>query len=211
MKHDTAAAYRHFRKADPVLHAAGRTYRPSLPSRLAEKRGADALFDALSSSIAGQQLSTKAASSIRERLRALCGGRITVRKIAKLSPARLRKAGLSGAKVKSLKGLAKAVQKGELDLPALRHLAPEEATTKLTALWGIGPWTAEMFLMFALGHPDVFSPGDLGLVRAMEELYGIPKGAPKAKLLKLSQAWAPYRTYASLILWKLRDGDTEWD
>jgi DNA-3-methyladenine glycosylase II len=210
-KHDTAAAYRHFKKADPALHAAGRPHRPSLPSRLAEKRGADALFDALSSSIAGQQLSTKAASSIRERLRALCGGRITAEKVAALTPVRLRRAGLSGAKVKSLKGLARAVRAGKLDLPSLRRLAPEEATARLTAHWGVGPWTAEMFLMFALGHPDVFAPGDLGLVRAMEELYGIPKGAPKARLLELSKAWSPYRTYASLILWKLRDGDTEWD
>ncbi|HEX7651734.1 MAG TPA: DNA-3-methyladenine glycosylase [Candidatus Paceibacterota bacterium] len=205
MQDDKSRAYRHFKKADPKLHAAALPHRKHLPSRLSEKKGKEALFDALASSIAGQQLSTKAASTIRERLRTACGGRITAAAIAKLSPAKLRAAGLSGAKTKSLKELAAAVQNGILDLPALRRIPEDEASAKLTSIWGIGPWTAEMFLMFALGRPDVFSAGDLGLVRAMEEIYGLPKNAPREKLLELSRAWSPHRTFASLILWRTRD------
>jgi DNA-3-methyladenine glycosylase II len=205
MADDKARAYRHFKSADPKLHGAALPHRRHLPSRLTEKKGKDALFDALASSIAGQQLSTKAASTIRDRLRTACGGRITAEAIAKLPPAKLRAAGLSGAKAKSLKELAKAVRSGALDLPALRRIPEEEAAAKLTSIWGIGPWTAEMFLMFALGRPDVFSAGDLGLVRAMEEIYGLPKGAPREKLLELSKAWSPHRTYACLILWRTRD------
>ena len=72
-------------------------------------------------------------------------------------------------------------------------------------IWGLGPWSAEMFLMFALGRPDVFSPGDLGLIRAMEAIYGLPKGAPRTTLLAIAEKWSPYRTYASLLLWRTRD------
>lgn len=203
---DRAKAYRHFKKADPKLHAAALAHRKHLPSRLAEKRGRDALFDALASSIAGQQLSTKAASTIRDRLRTAAGGKITANSIAKLTLGQMRSAGLSGAKTKSLKELAKAVQNKTLDLPALRRIPEEEAAAKLTSIWGIGPWTAEMFLMFALGRPDVFSPGDLGLLRAIEEIYDLPLNkTSKVKLAEIAKKWSPYRTYASLILWRTRD------
>lgn len=81
----------------------------------------------------------------------------------------------------------------------------EQAAEKLTAIWGLGPWSVEMFLMDTLGRPDVFSPGDLGLIRAMEAIYGLPKGSSREVLLAIAEKWAPHRTYASLLLWKTRD------
>jgi DNA-3-methyladenine glycosylase II len=116
----------------------------------------------------------------------------------------LRKAGLSAAKAKTLKALAKEIKNG-LNLSALRKKTPEEAMEVLTRIWGIGPWTAEMFLMFGLGHPDIFSARDLVLVRSMETLYGLERNQSHATLEKIAVVWSPYRTIACRVLWKSRD------
>ncbi len=115
----------------------------------------------------------------------------------------LRKAGLSEAKAKTLKALSKEVGKG-LSLTSLSRVNKEEAEETLTKIWGIGPWTCEMFLMFALNHPDIFSTRDLGLVRSIENLYSI-KNPSHADLERISKHWSPYRSYACRILWKHRD------
>ena len=73
------------------------------------------------------------------------------------------------------------------------------------SMWGLGPWSVEMFLIFALGRGDVFSPGDLGLVRAMKTIYGLPKNASRTSLLAIAEKWSPHRTYASLLLWATQD------
>ncbi len=117
----------------------------------------------------------------------------------------MRKAGLSGAKAKTLKELSAAVLTGSLDLLALRRLPEEEAVTKLSSVWGIGRWTAEMFLMFALEREDVFSPGDLGLRRSMESIYGLPKDVHVRELEAIALRWSPHRTFASRALWRIRD------
>jgi DNA-3-methyladenine glycosylase II len=197
-------ALEHFKKADPTLHGAAKRVR-GLPEKLAAKRGADALFGALVSSVVSQQLSTTAAATIKERLRAAVGGALTPDAIAKARVPKRRAWGLAAAKAKTSRSLAAAIRSGALDLPKLARIPEEEAAAKLTAVWGIGPWTAEMFLMFALGRPDVFSPGDLGLMRSMEELYGLPKNGSKEKLRAIAQTWSPHRTYACLVLWNIRD------
>lgn len=199
---DFDAEFKHFKKADPVLHSAGLKVRTKL-TRKAAVRNADKLFATLAESVVSQQLSVKAADTIWTRLEVACGGKVTPASIKKVSLPRMRKAGLSGAKAKTLKELAKAVDKG-LHLPALNKKSPEEATDILTEVWGIGPWTAEMFLMFGMNHPDIFSARDLGLVRAMEQLYGL-KNPTHAKLEKIAAAWSPHRTLASRILWRTRD------
>src|SRR5438552_751533 len=116
-----------------------------------------------------------------------------------------RAAGLSGAKIKAIKLIAKVVKRGTLDLAALRHVPEASAAEQLTALWGLGPWSVEMFMMFALGRADVFSPGDLGLARSIEQIYGLPKDTPRTSLLVYSEKWSPHRTWACLLLWRLRD------
>lgn len=198
-----AAALAHFRRADPLLYAAAKKVLQRLPPRRAV-RGEGRLFAALAESVVSQQLSVKVSDTIWKRLEAACGGSVTPDAIQSLRLSKMRACGLSAAKAKTLKELAKAVKKG-LDLPSLRKRSPEEAASALTSVWGIGPWTAEMFLMFGLGHPDTFSARDLGLVRSMEALYGIEKDSPLAVYEAFALKWSPHRTTACRILWRLRD------
>ena len=202
---EEARALRHLKRADPVLHAALLPHREALVGSVPPRLSRAKLFERLAESVTGQQLSTKAADTIVGRLREACGGKITPEAIQKLRVPTLRKAGLSAAKVKTLKELSRAVLAGELDLGKLRTLPEEEAIAKLSSIWGIGRWTAEMFLLFALGREDVFSPGDLGLRRAVEALYGLPKDCPIRDLEAVAACWSPHRSYASRALWMIRD------
>lgn len=132
-------------------------------------------------------------------------GTVTPESILKTPVDNLRGAGLSSSKVKTLQSIATAVQNKEIDLLALKKMPEVESAQKLQQIWGLGPWSAEMFLMFSVGRPDVFSAGDLGLIRAIETMYNLPKNAPREKLLAISEKWSPYRTFASLLLWLFRD------
>jgi DNA-3-methyladenine glycosylase II len=198
-------ALRHFKKYDPQFHKATLRYHSSLPQELPMKHTRHALFERLVRTVISQQLGTAAAHSIFTRMKTACGDSITPESVAKVRIPALRAAGLSGAKVKTIKALSAAVRSGKLDLMKLRTIPEEEAAEKLMQIWGLGPWSVEMFLMFALGRADVFSAGDLGLIRAIETMYGLPKNCPREKLLKISSKWSPYRTYACLLLWRTRD------
>jgi len=202
-----AAALLHLKKADPILYKAALVHIDDLHGRYAKKRrySGNQLFAALAASITGQQLSTKAADTIWARLEAACQGEVTPDSIHKLRVPTMRKAGLSAAKVKTLKELSLVVRTNALTLTSLRRVPEEDAITKLSSVWGIGRWTAEMFLMFALEREDVFSPGDLGLRRSIESLYGLPKDVPLKDLEAIALKWSPYRTFASRALWRIRD------
>ena len=197
-------ALAHFKKADPVLYKVAKRHAGQIVAKVSPKRGADALFASLASSVVSQQLSLKAAATIWERLKVAAGGAVTAESIAKLKVEKMRAAGLSAAKVRTLKELSQAVKDG-LDLPALKKLPEDVAIAQLTSVWGIGTWTAEMFLIFALGRLDVFSPGDLGVMRAIEEIYQVEKDSHKRTYAALAEKWAPYRSIACLILWRHRD------
>lgn len=203
---DEILALKHYKKVDPVLYAVAKKHQGSLTTRITPKRGADALFAALASSVVSQQLSTKAAATIWKRLQVACGGKVTADSLLATSLPDMRAVGLSAAKAKTLIEFSTAVKNG-LHLPALRKMPEDEAIQKLVAIWGIGVWTAEMFLIFALGRKDVFSPGDLGLVRAMEDLYGIAPKSPKDMYIARADVWSPYRSYACLVLWRHRDAE----
>ncbi|MDB5190130.1 MAG: HhH-GPD family protein DNA-3-methyladenine glycosylase [Parcubacteria group bacterium] len=196
---------KHLKKADPLLHKAALPHRGQVLARVQPKRSNNELFRSLASSIVSQQLSTKAAASIFARVILAVGGKLTAVNVLETPEAALRAAGLSAAKVKSLKELSGVIVSGELNLLKLRSLPADEAVIKLSSIWGIGPWTAEMFLIFALGSPDVFSSGDLILVRMLESLHGLPKGSKKPDLERLAATWAPFRSYGSLLLWRLND------
>lgn len=204
MDAEVKAALAHWKKQDPVLYRAALPFAKGLSEKRKRRRGNSTLFAALASSVVSQQLATKAADSIWERVRTVCGGRVTPEAILKTRLPSLRKAGLSGAKAKTLKELAKAVKNG-LNLSSLSKATKEEAVERLTVIWGIGPWTCEMFLMFAAEHPDIFSSRDLGLVRSIETLYGLKRGVPLTKLEKMAEKWSPYRTLACRVLWRSRD------
>ena len=198
-------ALAHLKRVDPILYPHAKRHVAALRANGTHRRDYQKLFESLAGSIVSQQLSTKAADTIWERLQIACGGAVTPEAIKRLRVPTLRKAGLSAAKVKSLKELSNAVLSGTIDFKKLSKLPEEEAITLLSSVWGIGRWTAEMFLMFALERPDVFSVGDLGLMRSMEELYGIPKDSKREVYLTVAQAWAPHLSFASRILWRVRD------
>lgn len=195
----------HFKKADPLFHKATKHLHKGLPETLSGKRTRAELFSSLVRIVTSQQLGTGAARSIYARIKESCGGVLTPEIILATPLPALRKTGLSGAKIKTIRAIASAVQSGELELLSLKRIPEEEAAKKLTSIWGLGPWSVEMFLMNTLGRADVFSAGDLGLVRAMEAIYGLPKNAPRETLVAIARKWSPYRTYACLLLWRSRD------
>lgn len=198
------AALAHFKKSDPKMYAAAHSLRTHLVSRSSKRRDEKRLFEALCESVVSQQLAVKAADAIWARVVLACGGEVTQESISKARLPRLRAAGLSGAKAKTLKELAKAVGAG-LSLSSLRKLGRIEAEERLTEVWGIGPWTTEMFLLFALEHPDIFSSRDLGLIRSMEAMYRVKKDSPRSVYEKIALRWAPHRSLASIVLWRMRD------
>ncbi|AFZ68445.1 DNA-3-methyladenine glycosylase family protein [Deinococcus peraridilitoris] len=151
-------------------------------------------FAALIRSVVGQQVSVKAAASIEGRLREVAPS-LSPHELVSLSPEELRARGLSWAKVRTVHTLAQRAAEGLLDFEALSRSDDETVIEALSAVPGIGRWTAEMFLMFALRRPDVFSWGDAGLRKAVRTLYG-PASGPE-----VAQKWSPYRSVAARLLW----------
>jgi 3-methyladenine DNA glycosylase/8-oxoguanine DNA glycosylase len=203
----THPAITHLKKVDPVLHKKGLPHFDDILKPTTHRRNYTALFASLAGSIVSQQLSVKAADTIWKRLEEKCKGSVTPEAISKLRITSMRAAGLSAAKCKTLKELSNAVLTGSIDFKKLQKMPEQEAIASLSKVWGIGTWTAEMFLIFALKREDIFSVGDLGLLRSMESLYGIPKDSPKQVYLDMSQKWSPHRSVASRLLWKIRDAN----
>jgi DNA-3-methyladenine glycosylase II len=163
-------------------------------------------YGTLLRSIVGQQLSTKAARSIYGRLIDLFGGRApTPQELLDADPEVVRAVGLSRAKVKYVRSLAEHVLSGELELERLPELGDEEVMREVTAVKGLGEWTAHMFLIFHLGRPDVLPVGDLGIRRAVERAYGFEELPAAEELERLGERWAPYRSLAALYLWESLD------
>lgn len=164
-------------------------------------------FESLADAIMSQQLSGKAAATIIKRFKDLFGpkGFPAPAQVLEKTDAELRMAGLSGSKVGYIKNLAQAFEDKTLDLSKVHKLTDEEIIEMLVKVKGIGRWTAEMFLMFSLGRPDVFSFGDLGLRNAAKKLYKLRKDPSVARLKQLSSRWQPHRTTASLYLWASLD------
>ena len=160
-------------------------------------------YQALARAIVGQQLSTKAAASIWSRLVALFDGDTPEPEaILRRRPETLRKAGLSGAKVEFLRDLASRVKDGRLQLDRLKELPDEDVIAELIEVKGVGRWTAEMFLIFHLGRPDVVSTGDLGIRRAVQIAYGMGELPGPQELDRIAEPWRPHRTLACLYLWR---------
>jgi DNA-3-methyladenine glycosylase II len=193
-------AQRHLMRRDPVLGAAIRRIGPC---GLAARQRQDHL-SALVGAIVSQQLSTKAASTIFARLTALFPDNqiAGAAAIAAIDDARLRAVGLSGQKVGYLRDLCARIADGRLDLEVLDNLPDEDVIERLTAVKGFGRWTAEMFLMFRLHRPDVLPAGDLGIVTAIQRLYRLRKRPDPKRILKIGEAWRPYRSVASWYLWQ---------
>ena len=187
----------HLARVDPVLRTIIERDGP-LPHEPDPRGRPPDLYGSLVRSIAGQQLSVKAAAAIWRKLIARFDGQTpTPRQILDDDPEELRQAaGFSRAKVVYLRSLAEHVERGDLDLAHLTGLEDEEIVERLTAVRGIGVWTAQMFLMFTLHRPDVLPLADLGVRNAIARLYETPPD---------TDAWRPYRTRACLYLWRSLD------
>jgi DNA-3-methyladenine glycosylase II len=161
-------------------------------------------YGTLVRSIVGQQLSTRAAASIYRRLTERFGGRApTPDEVLGDDPDALRTAaGLSHAKVRYLRSLAEHVRDGSLALDRLPDLPDDAVIAELTAIKGIGPWSAQIFLMFHLHRPDVLPVGDLGIRRAVKIRYGLPELPTPAELTEIAEPWRPHRTLACIYLWR---------
>ena len=178
----------------PLDHAARRRGRP------------DDAYGSLVRTIVGQQLSTKAARTIYGRLAALFrDSPPTPSELLAADEDALRAVGLSRQKIGYLRDLAHRVHAGELELDALHELSDEEVAEQITAVKGLGRWSADMFLMFHLGRPDVLPVSDLGIRRAVERAYGLPGLPDEDELRTLAGPWRPQRTLACLYLWESLD------
>ena len=197
---DYARARRALMRRDPVLGAVIKAIGPCL---MADRQRRDHLT-ALAGSIVSQQLSTKAAATIFGRFQALFTPHapLSAQAVLAFDDQTLRGVGLSGQKVRYLRDLCERIVDGRLVLDEIESLDDEAVIARLTEVKGFGRWTAEMFLMFRLHRPDVLPVGDLGIVNAVQRLYKLRSKPDAKKLLKLGEAWRPYRSVASWYLWQ---------
>jgi 3-methyladenine DNA glycosylase/8-oxoguanine DNA glycosylase len=192
-----------------------------------EREVHDDVFEALVSSIVSQQVSGAAARTVWGRLEAACGGSregagcvareaasearaaagciVTAERVSALSIEALRALGMSGRKAEYVAGVAEAVTSGVLDLEALQHEPDAVVVERLSALRGVGVWTAEMLLIFAFLRPDVLSYGDLAIRRGIMELYGL-RSLSKEQFERYRRRYSPYGTTASFYLWRASHG-----
>lgn len=195
-------AIQHFSKVDPAIH--------QFLIQVSLEKWFDELdqknhFQSLTSTIIGQQLSLKAARTIRGRVVDLMPGKtLTPENILAVSQDDLRSAGMSWAKIRSIRDLSERVLDGKLDLTALDSMDDEKVTDSLVTVKGIGVWTAEMFLIFNLGRQDIYSFGDGGLRQAIVKLYHLKEYTPKS-IEKIIAPWSPFKSYACIALWHSLD------
>jgi DNA-3-methyladenine glycosylase II len=191
-------------RRDPIMAALIRAHGPC---GLADALRVDHL-SALARAIIFQQLSTKAASTIHGRfVKLLPDGRVTPAALSAVTDEQFRSVGVSRQKALYLRDLAAKVDSGAVTLDHLEDLDDEAIITGLTAVKGIGRWTAEMFLMFRLHRPDVLPVGDLGIVTAVQRAYRLRTRPTPERLRALGDAWRPYRSIACWYLWRSLDNE----
>jgi DNA-3-methyladenine glycosylase II len=160
-------------------------------------------FESLVESVISQQLAVKAADTIHARVVDLAGGEISPKKILKISEVQMRKAGVSGAKFKTIQGLAEAAHSKQIAINDLHKIENDsEIASQLTSLWGIGPWTVDMFMIFQLGRLDIWPTGDLGVRRGYEKIYKLSQEITPQELAKKGAKFSPYRSVVAWYCWR---------
>ena len=192
-------ALAHLRRADPVLQ---RVIEQVGPCRL-RPMTEGSHFEFIARAIVYQQLSTKAAATIHGRVQTLCGGAVSAESLGVLSDEALRGAGLSRQKLGYLRDLTARAAAGTLDTVHFPDLPDEEITKQLVQVKGVGVWTAQMFLMFRLGRPDVLPVLDLGVRKGVQRAYRLRKLPDSRRVAKIAAPWAPYRTVGSWYMWRV--------
>lgn len=201
----TTAEMRELKRRDPALGRAMRGLPPFPDFPVGNLRGSH--FHALARSITYQQLASKAAATIYGRVRDLTSGSgfPTAQQVLALSDDELRGAGLSRGKTRAIKDLAAKTVDGDLGLSSIGRYGNEEVIRRLTTVWGVGEWTAHMFLIFKLGRPDVMPAGDLGVQEGIRILDGLDERPEPEYLLARAEVWRPLRSVAAWFLWRLTD------
>jgi DNA-3-methyladenine glycosylase II len=173
------------------------------PERLPRRRvPADERFGSLALAIINQQLSAKAGATIYGRVLEALGGELSPQRILDREPEALRAAGMSSAKVRALQGIARAVTAGDIDLEGLDDLSDDDAYQGLIALPGVGPWTAQVFLIFDLGRNDVLAAADIGVLNGIKLIFDLPERPTPKELAAMAEAWRPHRTAACRLAWQ---------
>jgi DNA-3-methyladenine glycosylase II len=157
-------------------------------------------FGGLVSTITAQQLSTSSANAIRTKLRAVVDP-ITPEAINAMSDEDLRACGYSFPKIRTLRAIAEAITSGALPFDQLADMPPDEAQAAMVKIHGIGPWTAEVWMMFCLGVPDIFAPGDLALQEGAKLAMGLELRPTTKQLAEIAKRWSPWRAVAARMLW----------
>ena len=196
-------AISHLKQSDPVLAAIIDAVGPFTFNYCAPG------FSTLVRSIVNQQLSGKAAATILQRLIDACGGELSPDRILKLRIPRMRVCGLSKQKLAYIRDLARLTRDGKLDFTSLPAKTDDEVVATLTQVKGIGEWTAQIFLMFALKRENVLPTGDLGIQNAIQRAYKKRRKVTPKHVAKMGKAWHPYRSVASWYLWRSLDGPAE--
>lgn len=193
---DSEKARKHLIKNDPVLaeviQKAGEL----------EERKSENYFLDLIESIISQQLSIKAADTIWKRFQNLYTSEVTAEKVLRTEDQKIRDCGISWSKISYIKDLAKHTKESTIMFEKFDEMSDEQITTELVRVKGIGRWTAEMFLMFAMGRPDIFSYGDLGIRKGIMRLYKLKSEPTPIQAEKISDKWKPYRTYGCRYIWR---------
>lgn len=194
------AALLHLKKADPVL---AKIIKQVGPYNLAVRQPT---IETLARSIVYQQISGKAAASVLAKLKAAVGPRFTAAALLRLTPEQMRACGLSAQKITYLRDLADKVASRQISFRKLHSLTDQEIIDHLTQVKGIGVWTVQMFLMFALERPNIFPCADLGVRNAIKRAYQLDEVPTTGDLLRISACWHPYCSVATWYLWRSLDG-----
>ncbi len=195
-----ADAHNHLAASDPVMAEVINEIGPCTLNRQTNR------YRNLVRAIVGQQISGAAARSVFKKLEASVNSKtLTADSVAKLKEGELRAVGLSSQKTRYIRDLTDHVLDKRLNLRSLHYRSDDEVVELLTDVKGIGLWTAQMFLMFSLGRPDILPWGDLGIQVAMKNLYGFESLPSKSECLDVAQPWRPYATIASWYLWRTVD------
>jgi len=205
LRFSATAAYKHLRTVDPIVATLIQQHGPYRP------RPAMDHYESLLRTILFQQLNGKAASSIQARWMALYGDRYpTPTELLATTDEAFRTAGISRQKTGYLRDVAERTLAGSLDLRNVEALPDEEIITQITAVKGLGEWSAHMFLMFQLGRPDILPIGDFGVRNGMKIAYALPEMPTPAQAREIGEPWAPYRSVASWYMWRATEGIAEY-
>ena len=199
---------KHVRAIDKIDPAFKPIIKVSPLCTINSKRPGQGHYETLITSIISQQLSVKAADTIRDRVKVLAGGNLKPESLAHLSAADLRTVGVSGAKARAISELTEATLSGKVEFKKFSRLSNEQISAELTPLWGIGRWTVEMFLIFHLGRLDLWPVGDLAMRRGWEKIHHLDEQISPKELDQVGEKFAGRQSIVAWYCWRATEGES---